>query len=136
MTQDNFQLWKSQIQGVLLKWWRTINNPTTQIHLSWMKRKIHSQCEFNTKSLQKYVQLKTLWKKPLKQLKFFFKELFSMMANLSSHVKLFKKITLQINATNHDVKSTNFSPCAPHMSISSFTVVHFSLLPLSLLFFF
>ena len=47
-----------KVQSVLLKWWREIDNPTTQIYFkSWMKMQI------NVSSIHisaKYVQLKTL----------------------------------------------------------------------------
>ena len=76
----------------------------------WMKRQIHSQCEFNTKSLQNIwmCSKNNLCKKPLRQLNFLLQGVVFNDAKLVFKCQFLQKNHPYVNATNQNVKSAIF----------------------------
>ena len=122
-----------KVQSVLLKWWRAINNLSTPQIL--IMNEDANQCESNTIFLQKCAAKNNM------QLNFSSNSCFVMMENLSSNVNFFKKSPFKSMPQIIKCQICNilyvFSLSAPHMPFSSFHLwCSYSLIPLSLLFFF
>ena len=130
----------SKYKNLLLKWWRAINNFSTQIHSkSWMKMQINVSsiqyfCKFLYECAAKY-----LCKRPLRQLNFPSKSCF---APITTRLQMSISSKNHPYATNHTMSNLQFSLCVLSIYwyvisfISAVYILVFNVLPLSLCYFF